>query len=126
MSAAEADQRPAASPVALSPEEFPWEPLEVDGEAEVRTVIGAGLSDTLGAGLARFRDTSFEWNLDYDEVLYVLDGEVEIEHHGGTARGARGDVLLVPRGSRVTYHFRGECIVFFATYPVDWAERAGD
>ena len=116
---------PASVPVALSPDDFPWEALDVDGEAEVRTVVGPERSRTLGAGLGRFRNTSFEWSLDYDEVLYVLEGDVQVAHETGIELAGPGDVVLVPRGSSVTYRFHGHCTVFFATYPVDWAERAG-
>lgn len=115
---------PAGPPVALSPQDFPWEPLDVPGEAQVRTVLGPGDSESLGAGFARFVDVTFDWELGYDEVLHVLEGRVTVEHGEGTFEAQSGDVVLIPSGNRVTYSFRGACTVFFATYPVDWAERS--
>lgn len=115
----------ALPPVARRPEEVAWESLGLDGEAAVRTVIGTRDSRTLGAGLGRFRDIEFEWELGYDEVIYVLSGGVEVKHAGGVERGGPGDILFVPSGNTVTYRFAGDCEVFFATYPVDWEERTG-
>jgi len=103
----------------------PWERLPVDGLAEVQTLLDGERSQSIGAGLSRFRDCGFEWRLSYDEVVYVLDGEIAIECGGDVIRGATGDVLLVPRGNTVTYSVDGECTVFFATYPVDWEDGGG-
>lgn len=113
-------RRPRA--VALAPDDFPWQPLDVGGEAEVRTVLGPDRSDTIGAGFVRFRDTAFEWDLSYDEVLYMIEGELAVEADGETVTAGPGDVLSLPSGSRVTYRFRGACLAFFATYPVNWEE----
>lgn len=115
---------PVLAPVARDPEKIAWQPLGLDGEAVVRTVIGPEQSRTLGAGLGRFRDIEFEWKLDYDEVIHVLSGRVEVQHAGGVERGGPGDVVFVPAGNTVTYRFLGDCRLFFATYPVDWEERA--
>lgn len=112
------------TPAVLVPADFEWESLGLEAEADVRNVVGPERSRTLGAGIGRFHDAEFEWSLGYDEVLYVIAGEVTVEHAGGTEYGGPGDVFFVPRGNTVTYRFAGECEVFFATYPVDWAERA--
>ena len=113
------------SPLARSPDEVRWDSLGLDGEAATRTVIGTDHSRTLGAGFARFEDIVFEWKMDYDEVLYVIDGDVTVDYDGGSARGRTGDVVYVPRGNAVTYRFVGRCNVFFATYPVDWEHADG-
>lgn len=112
------------APEALSPSDVAWESLGLDGVAEVRVMVGPDRSRTIGAGLVRFRDISFEWSLDYDEVLYILAGQVTVEHDGRTVRGSVGDVILLHSGSSVTYRFEGACEAFFATYPVDWEERS--
>lgn len=116
---------PILAPVARDPEGVEWQSLGLDGEASVRTVIGPAESRTLGAGLGHFRDIEFEWELAYDEVVYVLAGRVEVEHAGGVERGGPGDIVFVPSGNKVTYRFIGDCRLFFATYPVDWEELVG-
>jgi ethanolamine utilization protein EutQ len=112
-------------PIVLVPDDVPWEPLDVGCTAEVRTVLGPDRSRALGAGLTRLVDCEFEWRLGYDEVLYVLDGAIEVDHPDGTARAARGQILFVPKGCDVTYRAAGSTTAFYATYPVDWEAHAG-
>ncbi len=113
----------ASRPAVYSPEDFAWQPLQVAGDARIRTVLHPGNSDVIGAGFVRFRDISFEWDLPYEEILYLIEGELEVEAaNADPIRAGAGDVMLLPRGNRVVYHFRGDCLGFFSTWPVNWEE----
>ena len=76
--------RGAQVPVSLSPEDFPPQRLEVSGEAWIRPVIGPSTPSPMGAGIGTFEDASFAWNLEYDEVIYVVEGAVSVIHESGT------------------------------------------
>ncbi len=117
------DEASAPVPLAFSPRDFAPQRLDVEGEAWIQSIIGPESSSTIGAGIGTFEDVTFEWTMEYDEVIFLSEGSVSVAHQAGSIEGKAGDLLLVPRGNRVTYHFRGKCRVLFATYPANWEER---
>src|SRR2546421_10118919 len=73
-----------------------------------RGITQAGFT-TLGGGWVRM-DGSGElagWTLKYDEVLYCVEGEIEVEEHGGqTAVAQAGGGGLHGEGATRTYPAR--------------------
>ncbi len=67
---------------------------------------------------------SFPWTLDYDEVDYVLEGVLQIGIDGRVLEGRPGDVLFIPKGSKVVFGTPSRTRIFFVTYPADWAGAA--
>jgi ethanolamine utilization protein EutQ len=101
-----------------------WDDLGVGGDqAEIRAVVGPESSTSIGAGFCRFSNCRFDWELGYDEVIHVIEGEIAVIRGDQVLRGGPGDVLFLPRGSRVTYAIASSCLLFYAAYPVDWQER---
>lgn len=47
--------------------------------ADVVEVTGSALGTSLGTGFARFADASIPWTVQYDEVIFVLEGQLAIE-----------------------------------------------
>jgi ethanolamine utilization protein EutQ (cupin superfamily) len=90
-----------------------------------RGLTAAGFT-TLGGGWVRM-DGSGElkdWTLKYDEVLYVVEGESEIEERGGETVVARpGEAILIGEGTTVTYRAKPGTLVFFVLNPRDWDQR---
>ena len=78
-------------------------------------------SSTIGCGLGRFEACAFPWRLTYDECLFVVSGEMEILSEGRAYHAGAGDSLFLPKGIDVEYRFREPCLLFYATYPVNWA-----
>ena len=70
------------------------------------------------------RADSFPWTLDYDEIDYVLEGVLHVGIDGRTVEGRPGDVLYIPKGSRVLFGTPSRTRVFYVTYPADWAAAA--
>jgi len=119
---------PGIGPVVVRRSELAFAPLGVGGAglAEVAQAVGSERSTTLGCGFARFERCRFPWELDYDEVVHVLEGSMRVALVGGGELAAGpGDVVFLPRGSRVEYRFDGARTLFFATYPVDRADGRG-
>ena len=89
-----------------------------------RAITAAGFTE-LGGGWVRM-DGSGElagWTLRYDEVLYVVSGELEIERDGASTVAGPGEAILIGRGTTVTYRAKPDTTVFFVLHPRDWADR---
>jgi ethanolamine utilization protein EutQ (cupin superfamily) len=81
---------------------------------------------SLGGGWVHMdgSDELREWTLKYDEVLYVVRGEAEVEESGGRKVVARpGQAILIGEGTTVTYRAHGDTLVFFVLNPRDWDQR---
>lgn len=64
---------------------------------------------------------SFAWTLDYDEIDYVLEGVLQIGVDGRVLDGKPGDVVFIPRGSKIFFGTPSRVKLFYVTYPADWA-----
>ncbi len=117
----------SARPLLVNAAALPWESLGIDAAAlaEIKPLVTADVSTTLGAGLCRFERCSFPWRLSYDECVYVIEGRLEIEHDDELLVAGPGEVVYVPAGADVVYSFPGRCLLFYATYPVNWQELLG-
>ena len=87
-------------------------------------VTGADGSPMTAGFMAWRRDDSFSWSLDYDEIDYVLEGVLHLGIDGRVIEGRPGDVLYIPKGSRVLFGTPNRVRVFYVTYPADWAGPA--
>ena len=90
-----------------------------------RGLTEAGFT-SLGGGWVHMdgSDELREWTLKYDEVLYVVRGEAEVEEKGGRTVVARpGQAILIGEGTTVTYRAHGDTLVFFVLNPRDWDKR---
>jgi ethanolamine utilization protein EutQ len=92
---------------------------------ELARVITTPATTGLGGGFARFtRDAVLaDWTLRYDEVFYVIEGELIIESGSDTVRGGPGEVILIPAGTTVTYRSGPGTKAFFVLHPRDWADQ---
>jgi len=85
-------------------------------------LIQSGDGSPMAAGIMSWkREDSFPWSLDYDEVDLVLEGVLHIGIDGRTLEGRAGDVIYIPKGSRIVFGTPGHVRVFYVTYPADWA-----
>jgi ethanolamine utilization protein EutQ len=112
-----------AVPTVVRADTVIFEPLGIAGavRAETGTAVGPDRSQTIGCGFARFEDCAFPWTLAYDEAVYVIDGSMQVGFGSTVLSACAGDAVFVPRGSAVEYRFHGSCLLFYVTYPVDWA-----
>ena len=60
-------------------------------------------SPRLGCGLMFMEDTTFDWTLNYDEIDYVIDGELSIIINGEKITAGPGEILLIPKGSSIQF-----------------------
>jgi ethanolamine utilization protein EutQ len=59
--------------------------------------------------------------MDYDEIDYVVEGVLQLGLGGRVLEGRPGDVLYIPKGSKVHFGTPSRVRVFYVTYPANWA-----
>ena len=57
-------------------------------------------------------------------VDLVLEGILQISIDGRVIEGRAGDVLYIPKGSRIVFATPHRVRVFYVTYPADWTAAA--
>lgn len=86
----------------------------------VDVVTGKDGSPMTAGFMAWKRDDSFSWQLDYDEIDYVLEGVLHLGVDGRVVEAKPGDVLHLPKGSRVLFGTPNRVRLFYVTYPAEW------
>jgi ethanolamine utilization protein EutQ len=110
---------PGVSTCALDP--FPVDLGRPELDVRLRDVVTAAHGMPMSAGVMSLRAGSFPWNLDYDEIEYVLEGELHITRGDTVVVGRPGDVIAVPKGSSITFGSPSWARFLYVTYPADWA-----
>ncbi|TGE39490.1 DUF861 domain-containing protein [Desulfosporosinus fructosivorans] len=76
----------------------------------------------MSAGFLTIEKSSFEWELCYEEIDIILEGSLSITINGETYHAHQGDVLFVPKGSKVTWSSSEYVKFFYVTFPANWAD----
>ena len=87
-------------------------------------VLSLDESERLGCGIMEMEETTFDWTLNYDEIDYVIDGTLEIVVDGKTVTGNRGDILFIPKGSKIKFSAPNFARFMYVVYPANWNEQA--
>ena len=104
--------------LALKP--FPAELNRPEMDVRLLDVVTAEHGMPMATGIMSLREGSFPWHLDYDEVEYVIEGELHITTTEQKVVGRPGDVIAVPRGSSITFGTPSWTKFLYVTYPADW------
>lgn len=83
-------------------------------------VITGAHGSPMAAGFMTWKKGSFPWTLDYDEIDFVIDGQLEIRMGSQVVIGNPGDVIHIPRGSDIFFGSPNFARVFYVTFPADW------
>ena len=77
------------------------------GEKVIRELVGRVNTGTEGVSVARMTSpagwTEPAQTPEFDEITVVLEGEVVVEHDGGTIAVGAGEAVLARAGERVRY-----------------------
>lgn len=87
---------------------------------QLADVITGARGSPMAAGFMTWEKGSFPWTLDYDEIDYVIDGQLEIRMGSQVVIGDPGDVIHIPRGSDIFFGSPSFARVFYVTFPADW------
>lgn len=81
-------------------------------------------SPRLGCGVMEMTKTTFDWHLNYDEIDYVIEGELSIVINGHIVTAGPGELILIPKGSSIKFSVPNYARFIYVTYPADWAGQA--
>lgn len=80
-------------------------------------------SPRLGCGIMEMEKTTFDWTLNYDEIDYVIDGSLTIIANGKSVTAGPGEIILIPKGSKIQFSVLQSARFLYVTYPADWADQ---
>ncbi len=80
-------------------------------------------SPRLGCGLMVMQNTTFDWTLEYDEVDYIIEGELTVKIEGRTISAKAGELILIPKGRSIQFSVSGDARFLYVTYPADWQQQ---
>ena len=89
-----------------------------------RDLFALEQSPRLGAGLMEMEDTTFPWTLNYDEMDYVIEGELSILIGGEKVTAGPGEVIYIPKGSSIRFSVSGKARFLYFVYPADWQNQS--
>lgn len=107
-------------PKGLELEPFPF-PIESD-RVKLVDLTTVEESPRLGCGIMELDDTSFEWTLTYDEVDYVIEGTLDIIIDGRTVRAKAGEVIYIPKNTKIKFSTPDKTRFFYVVYPANWPD----
>ncbi len=76
----------------------------------------------LAAGFMTFSNCELSWDMAYDEINYVIEGDYVLRVDGREIKASPGDVIYLPKGAHVVFSSPGFARVFYVTYPANWEE----
>ncbi len=106
----------------LSMPAFPFDIQRPEMDVRLEDVITHQHGAPMAAGFMSLHKGNFPWTLTYDEIEYVIEGELHIGTPQGTVVGKPGDVLYVPKGSQITFGTPSWAKFLYVTYPAEWAD----
>ena len=80
-------------------------------------------SPRLGCGLMVMKDTTFDWTLEYDEVDYIISGQLDVVIDGRTLSAKAGEIIFIPKSSSIKFSVTGDARFIYVTYPADWQSQ---
>ncbi len=103
----------------------PFDTGKVGDKVWLKDLFSMEESPRLGAGIMEMDHTTFDWTLNYDEVDYVIEGSLEIIVDGRRTVGQAGDVIFIPKGSKIQFSTPDKCRFLYVVYPANWADQVG-
>lgn len=80
-------------------------------------------SERLGCGMMEMKATTFDWTLNYDEIDYVIEGHLDVIIDGRKISADAGEIILIPKGSKIQFSVPEFARFMYVTYPADWASQ---
>lgn len=80
-------------------------------------------SPYMGCGVMEMTESTFDWTLSYEEIDYIIDGTLEIVIDGKRVSGNSGDIIMIPRNSKIKFSAPKYARFLYCTYPANWAEE---
>lgn len=104
----------------ISLERFPYAGPEPGQDVFGADVVTSQDGSPVAAGFLTLTRGCFPWTLTYDEIQYVVEGELHIGQPEGIVIGRPGDVVYIPKNTAITFGTPSWAKFFYATFPADW------
>lgn len=89
----------------------------------LKDVFTLDQSKRLGCGIMEMTETTFDWTLSYDEISYVIEGELHININGKKVIVKQGELVHIPKDSTIQFCVPNYAKFMYTTYPADWADK---
>lgn len=93
------------------------------GAAYVARALSNEVSPNIGVGFARWEGAEVRWTVLYDEVIFVIEGCLQLQADGEMFEVRPGQVLWIPEGSELVYG--GHALFGYVVHPGNWKELHG-
>ena len=93
-----------------------------ENRVKIVDVITDKDGSSMGAGFMEWDTCFFPWTLTYDEVDYIIEGELHIRCNGQTFIGRAGDVMFIPKNTSIEFGTPTTVKFFYVAYPANWSE----
>lgn len=94
--------------------------FEFGEQAEAVQICGPEDMSDLGAGFGRLTNARFPWIVKYDEIIFVLEGELTIHTDGKALVAKKHDSIWLPAGTALEYAAEN-ALIAYAIHPANWA-----
>lgn len=92
---------------------------------QLKDVITSSDGSPMSSGYMSLEQGEFRWQLTYDEIDIILEGELVITRGNQAVRGKPGDLIFIPKGSEITFGTPDHVRFVYVTYPADWKNTPG-
>ncbi len=84
----------------------------------VVATVNCGNSANLGGGIGVFENCNIPWTVTYDEIIFGIEGTLEIHTAEGVHKVGPGDIMWLPAGTELAYVAGEPARFFFSVAPV--------
>ncbi len=91
-------------------------------------IVRQPLSGGLGFGIIECDDMAEDWFQNYDQILYILEGNFRCIIDGKVYEGGAGDTIFIPKDTQLRYETTGKARVLYIVYPegnMRWRQLIG-
>jgi ethanolamine utilization protein EutQ len=90
---------------------------EDNGKVQYQELIGADVNSSMNAGFMTVDHCTFDWDVEPQEIYYVVEGNMTVTVDGVPHTASPGDCLFIQKGSKVVFSSGNtRCKVFYVTY----------
>ena len=87
-----------------------------------KEILSSKESPNIAAGFLKIIDSTFPWHLSYDEIDFIMEGDVTIKINGKEYTAYTGDIIDIPKGSDVISSAKEYTKLLYITYPANWSD----
>lgn len=111
----------AVKTATVTPE--PFDTGKTGDKVYLKDVLTLEESPRLGCGVMEMKETTFDWTLNYDEVDVVLEGSLSIIVDGRKVTADQGEIIFIPKNTKIQFSVPDYAKFIFVTYPADWESQ---